>query len=316
MLLFWRSLLKISPDIPYQSVLHSSSRQAEQINRVTVYFFYAAAFIFLVVCISTAFVIFKFRDGHSEEKNLSKKWEILMIGIPSLLVAIFLYLNISTISQVEPEVRGQVPDLVITAHQWWWQASYPSGVIAANEIHVPSGKKILMKLVTADVIHDWWVPQLGNKMDMVPGQDNYLWLEIPNAGNYYGICSEFCGAQHAHMRIKLIAEPQRDFDLWQSHQLPSSANAGWNSGAELFMNKTCGNCHRISGTPAQGMIGPDLTHLGSRETLLAGLMENNFANLETWIRHPQEIKPGSNMPDFHLDDSTVKAISAYLYSLK
>ena len=152
-------------------------------------------------------------------------------------------------------------------------------------------------------------------MDMVPTQENYLWLNIKQPGDYYGICSEFCGAQHAHMRIKVIAQTQDDYNNWlKQHQ--QTATAPFSSGAQLFMTKTCGNCHRINGTAANGSVGPDLTHIGSRETLLAGLLENNIQNLESWIKHPQQIKPGANMPDFHLDDTTTKAISDYLFSLK
>ena len=240
-----------------------------------------------------------------------------MIGIPTLLVAIFLYLNIKTINLVEPDHKNETPDVIITAHQWWWEASYPSSnVITANEIHLPVKKKILLKLLAADVIHDWWIPQFGNKMDMVPNQENFLWINIKKPGEYYGVCSEFCGAQHTHMRLKVVAQSEEDYQNWLlQHQQPAM-NAASFGGAQLFISKTCGNCHRINGTAARGTVGPDLTHLGSRQTLLAGLLENNIQNLENWIKDPQQIKPGAYMPDFHLDDSTVKSIAVYLNSLK
>lgn len=315
----WGGILKISPDIPLQSVLRSSSHQAEEINRITNYFFIAAGFILLVVTALTVYVLYKFnaKRPQTASKPMSKKWEIAMIGVPSLLVAVFLFLNIKTINSVEPDHNGQIPEAIITAHQWWWEASYPSSnVIAANEIHLPAGKKILLKLLAADVIHDWWVPQFGNKMDMVPAQENYLWLTIKEPGEYYGVCSEFCGVQHAHMRLKIIAQNEEDYNNWlMQHQQPAM-NTPSISGAQLFMQKTCGNCHRINGTQAKGTVGPDLTHLGSRQTLLAGLLENNLENLEYWIKDPQQLKPGAYMPDFHLDDTTVKSIAAYLNSLK
>lgn len=315
----WGGILKISPDIPLQSVLRSSSHQAEEINRITNYFFIAAGFILLVVTALTVYVLYKFnaKRPQTASKPMSKKWEIAMIGVPSLLVAVFLFLNIKTINSVEPDHNGQIPEAIITAHQWWWEASYPSSnVIAANEIHLPAGKKILLKLLAADVIHDWWVPQFGNKMDMVPAQENYLWLTIKEPGEYYGVCSEFCGVQHAHMRLKIIAQNEEDYNNWlMQHQQPAM-NTPSISGAQLFMQKTCGNCHRINGTQAKGTVGPDLTHLGSRQTLLAGLLENNLENLENWIKDPQQLKPGAYMPDFHLDDTTVKSIAAYLNSLK
>lgn len=320
MCVVWGSLLRVSPDIPLQSVLRSSSGQAEEINRITYYFFFAAGFILLAVVLFTAYVLLRFRERKAKGQasgTLSSKWEIAMIGIPSLLVVVFFYLNIRTIQNVEPDRAGKAPDVVITAHQWWWEASYPSAhVTTANEIHLPAGQTILLKLLAADVIHDWWVPQFGNKMDMIPAQENFLWLHINQPGDYYGVCSEFCGTQHAHMRIKVIAQPVREFNEWlQQHQEPASEGTD-TRGAQLFMTKTCGNCHRINGSAANGAIGPDLTHLASRQTLLAGLMENNRQNLENWIRHPQQIKPGANMPDFHLDDTTVKDLAAYLEDLK
>lgn len=300
-------------------MLHSSSQQAEEINRLTNYFFVAAGFILLVVMVLTGYVLYKFRWNQKEisSKPLSRKWEIAMIGVPSLLVAIFLYLNIKTIISVEPDHGNNTPDVIITAHQWWWEANYPSSnVVTANEIHLPVGKKILLKLLSADVVHDWWIPQFGNKMDMVPTQANYLWLDIKQPGEYYGICSEFCGAQHAHMRLKVIAQNEEEYNNWLMQRRQPVMNTAFTGGAQLFMTKTCGNCHRINGTAANGTVGPDLTHLGSRQTLLAGLLENNLQNLQNWIKDPQQIKPGAYMPDFHLDDTTVKSIAVYLNSLK
>ncbi len=317
--ILWGNLLKVSPEIPLQSVLHSSSHQAEEINHVTNYFFITAAGILLIVILLTAYVLYKFRENktQSSSRPLSKKWEIAMIGIPSLLIAIFFYLNIKTINSVQPDHSKQTPEAIITAHQWWWEANYPSSnVVTANEIHLPAGKTILLKLLAADVIHDWWVPQFGNKMDMVPAQENYLWLSIKEPGEYYGVCSEFCGAQHAHMRLKVIAQNEQDYNNWLMQLQQQATNTTSSGGAQLFMQKTCGNCHRINGTEAQGSVGPDLTHIGSRQTLLAGLLENNLQNLENWIKDPQQLKPGAYMPDFHLDDTTVKSIAIYLNSLK
>lgn len=317
-LLWWKIFLQASPEIPVTYVMNSSSVQADHINRVTNYFFLAAGFILLVVTSLTAYVLYKFRESKQAietTKTLSKKWEFLTIGVPVLLVGVFLYLNISTIQTVEPEVNGRTPDVVITGHQWWWEAAYPGDVTTANEIHLPAGRSLLLKLLSADVIHDWWIPQFGNKKDMVPGQVTYLWLNIKKPGEYWGICSEFCGAQHAHMRVKVIAQTDADYQQWLQLRRQASV-ASSSPGAQLFMQKTCGNCHRIKGTEARGSTGPDLTHLGSRHTILAGMLVNNEENLEHWIRHPQKVKPGAYMPDFKLDDTTVKQIAAYLYSLK
>lgn len=312
--------LKMAPDVPLQTILKSSSEQAEEINRVTNYFFLAAGCMLLVVAALTAYVIHSFsaRRPPRTVKPLSQKWEILMIGFPTVLVAVFFILTITTMNKVQPAVADRTPDIVITAHQWWWEAAYPAAHIAtANEIHMPSGKKLLLKLLSADVIHDWWVPSFGNKMDLVPSDPNYLWVTVKEPGVYHGICSEFCGSQHAHMRIRVIAEQEEAYENWlKEQQQPVVAQASLQHGEQLFMSKTCGNCHRIAGSAANGSIGPDLTHLARRQTLLAGVLENNPSNLEQFIRAPQQTKPGILMPDFLLDDTTVKALTAYLYSLK
>lgn len=305
------------------SIFRSASTQAEDINNLHLYFLYAAGFILFTVIVCTILVLFKFRyqEGKPyEAKSLSQKWEILTIGIPTALVVLFFILTIKTMHRVLPAVNGRTPDVVITGHQFWWEAHYPAtNVTAANEIHLPAGKTILLELKSADVIHDWWVPEFGNKMDLVTGKDNYLWLNIKKPGVYHGACSEFCGAQHAGMRIIVIAQTEPDYEKWiQQHAQiakPDTVALAQN-GEKLFMQKTCSNCHNISGTTANGDAGPDLSHLASRETLLTGLIENNKENLARWIQKPQEIKPGAKMPNFILDKQSVEQIVAYLSSLK
>jgi cytochrome c oxidase subunit 2 len=221
-------------------------------------------------------------------------------------------------NRVLPEKANRPADVVITGHQWWWEVQYPAAhLITANEIHLPVGKTLLLKLLSGDVIHDWWVPELGNKMDMVPNRDNYIWLTINKPGTYYGTCSEFCGAQHAHMMIRVVAQPDQDYQSWlQSNQQAALPAVSRSKGAQVFNSLSCADCHRIQGTPAMGSAGPDLTHVASRQTLLSGMLINNESNLEAWLRDPQKVKPGANMPKFLLSDSTLKALVAYLNSLK
>jgi cytochrome c oxidase subunit 2 len=309
----------VSSAIPYQNILHSSTRQAEQINHIEHYFFIAAGFVLLLVIGLTSYILIRFRESKAADKRImpGKIWELPMLIFPTALVALFLYLSITTMSDINPDAGDKVPDVVITAHQWWWQATYPGDIEAANEIHLPAGKPLLLKLVTADVVHDWWIPQFGNKMDIIPMQDNYLWLTIKEPGEYYGTCSEFCGLQHANMRIKVIAETQVKFDEWlERNKQPVSANTNNTIGANLFTAKTCGDCHRIEGTSAKGNTGPDLTHIGSRTTLLAGMSINNNDNLKRWLKSPQYVKPGAYMPDFLLPDSSIDRLTDYLLSLK
>ncbi len=312
-------LANLAPYIPYQNILHSSSQQAGEINRIEHYFFIAAGGMLLLVVALTTYILLRFKENRGPNKTITpgKIWEVPMLIVPMALVAIFLYLSITTMAHINPGADNKRPDVVITAHQWWWQATYEGNIMAANEIHLPAGKKLLLKLLTADVVHDWWVPQLGNKTDIIPMQDNYLWLTINEPGEYYGTCSEFCGLQHANMRIKVIAETPENFKAWlQKTKLPAMIDTNEKEGAALFMAKTCGDCHSINGTAANGTTGPDLTHIGSRTTLLAGVSVNNTDNLKAWLRSPQHVKPGSYMPDFLLPDSSVDKLTAYLQSLK
>lgn len=323
LLFMFPEMLHIISGIFANSTLQSSSQQAEEINRLVYYFCWGAGFILLVVTALTAYMVITFRQRKgisATKKQVNKKWEIAMIGVPTLLVAVFFYLTIKTMRTVLPSVEGKNPDVIVIGHQWWWQTIYPShDVIGANEIHLPAGRPILLELRAADVIHDWWVPSFGNKMDMVPGRENYLWLTIKEPGTYIGACSEFCGAQHAGMRLQIIAQSQQDYDHWLSTQqqqatIPNDTLV--QTGAQLFAQYTCGSCHRINGTDANGEAGPDLTHIGSRKTLLTGLMTNNPNNLTAWLKNPQQIKPGAHMPNFFLDEHSLKALTAYLTALK
>lgn len=306
-----------------QSVLQSYSKEANEINRLHVYFYWAAGFILLAVTVSTVLVLYKFRHKPGkpfEPKQLSSKWEIPMLGVPLALVIVFFFMMLKTMRDVLPAAEGKNADVVITGHQFWWEANYPAqNVTTANEIHLPAGRPILLKLLSADVIHDWWVPSFGNKMDLVSGKENYLWLNIKEPGEYKGICSEFCGAQHANMHINVIAQNEQDYNGWlQQHAQNAAAtnDALAQAGARIFMDRTCGNCHRVKGTAAVGGSAPDLTHLASRKTLLTGVMENNQENLKKWIENPQEIKPGAKMPKFALDKPSLDALTTYLTSLK
>lgn len=309
-----------------QSITNPASFQAEKINRVFNSFNIAASAMLLLVIFLVTFICVKYREksGDDTVPQQAKENNILeafMIGIPTLILAYFFYQTIVIEKAIAPTVdKSHQPDVIITGHQWWWEVEYPgSNVITANEVHLPVGKHLLLELRSADVIHDWWVPQFGNKMDLIPKITNHLWLDINKPGNYIGACSEFCGAQHAWMRIKVIAQTQNDFNNWiasntSNGQSPQDSLAL--TGEKLFQEKTCGSCHRVQGTNATAMVGPDLTHLGSRQEILMGLMKNSQENLFKWINHPQEIKPGAHMPDFILDKDSVTAIAHYLTQLK
>ncbi len=191
--------------------------------------------------------------------------------------------------------------------------------MAANEIHIPIGQRLLLELRSADVIHDFWVPQLARKMDIIPGHPNRMWLEANTPGVYLGACAEFCGNEHAWMRFQVIAQSTEQFDAWLRDQLtiPSKLNSSdAQRGGQLFVDRTCANCHTVTGTPANQRIGPDLTHLASRRMLAAGAAENTPENLAIWLHDPNTFKPDSNMPNLQLSTDDVRDLVAYLETLK
>lgn len=314
------------PIILMQSVVNPASQQAERINKLFNYFNIGAAAMLLLVTGLIIFVCIKFREKKNDNRQAkqftgNKKVEAIMIGIPLLVLIWFFYQTVITMRAVAaPVPLGKEPDIVITGHQWWWEVQYPNAhVVTANEVHLPVGKQILMEMRSADVIHDWWVPQLGNKMDLVPNLTNYLWLHINKPGKYLGACSEFCGAQHAWMRITVIAQSEKDFQSWlekNSKDAVTPSDTLAITGAQIFQTQSCAGCHRIQGTTATASVGPDLTHLASRKELLTGMLQNNEKNLFDWISHPQKIKPGAHMPNFKYGKDSVTAIVKYLEELK
>ncbi len=210
----------------------------------------------------------------------------------------------------------------VIGHDWWWEVHYPdAGVTTANEIHIPVGKSVQVTLTSADVIHSFWVPELQRKTDMIPGITNTTWLEADKAGTYRGQCSEYCGTGHAHMAFEVIAEPQSKFDAWLADQkttaaIPSGTEPEILRGEQVFLGSACVYCHTIKGTNASGKIGPDLTHLMSRDTLAAGTLSNTPGNLLGWIENPEVIKPGNKMPPTSLNGPDLQALLAYLKTLK
>lgn len=215
-------------------------------------------------------------------------------------------------------------EIQISGHQWWWEITYsdpePDKMIrTANEIHIPIGRPVLLRLATRDVIHSFWVPNLHGKRDLIPGRVNKYWIQADRPGVYRGQCAEFCGLQHAHMALDVVAEKPEDFDRWEKHQQTPAQEPQTPEqvrGREVFLSAPCVNCHAITGTDAYATIGPDLTHLASRPTLGAGTLINNHGNLAGWIINPQAIKPGAQMPPNAIRSDQLQDLLAYLESLK
>lgn len=311
-------------DIHASSIFDAASPQAARIRQLTIEFIIAASAILLLVAILTGYISIKYRSKHPQEdpKQITgnRTLEIWMVGVPLVLVILFFFRSVATMNAILPDRGNHEPDIIITGHQWFWEAAYPgTTVTTANEIHLPVGKKILMQLNAADVIHDWWVPALGGKMDMIPGMNNYLWLTIDQPGVYDGACSEFCGQQHAWMRIRVVAQLAGDYASWLTREaagahVPQDTLA--RAGAALFLESTCSSCHSVKGTAAAGLTGPDLTHFGSRQTILTGMMSNDSGNVAQWLTDPQKVKPGAHMPRFIFAKDSIRALTAYLEQLK
>lgn len=212
----------------------------------------------------------------------------------------------------------------VTAYQWWWRfdvlADPPSDtVVTANELHIPVGESVRFDLSTRDVIHSFWVPELGGKRDIIPGQTSSLVLSASRPGVYRGRCSEFCGLQHTHMELVIIAEPRADYEAWLAGQRATAhtpETPDQERGQHVFASGACPMCHAVSGTNAFGANGPNLSHVASRSTLAAGALPNNRGGLAGWIIDPQHTKPGARMPPQPMPADDLNALVAYLESLQ
>jgi len=312
---------------PYSAnafTLAPASPQAAAISRLFVGTLIFLGVVLALVTLLVLYAIIRYRDrpGAPEPRQNfgSRRLETIWTVVPILLLIVLTAFMAYAMHTGDPAAAVDDPDLRIVAHQWWWEIYYPkSGVIAANEIHIPVGHSLSVELRSADVIHDFWVPQLARKIDIVPGHPNYLRLQADHPGTYLGACAEFCGTEHAWMRFQVIAQPPDKFAEWLRAQkaapaAPTSPEAI--QGAQIFADRTCANCHRVSHTVASASIGPDLTHVAGRRMLAAGALENTPANLGAWLHDPDEFKPGSHMPNLQLSKNDLNALVAYLETLK
>jgi cytochrome c oxidase subunit 2 len=228
-----------------------------------------------------------------------------------LLTALFIWSDVFVIrTTAAPSPKSTGLTVRVIAHQWFWTIEYNGGrVTTANELHIPVNTRVDVVGTSADVIHSFWVPELNRKVDLIPGRTSSVLLYADRAGTYPGQCAEFCGQQHAHMQLAVVADPH--FARWLSGE--SAPASRW---LPLFAEKGCANCHAIQGTPARGDVGPDLTHAASRATLAAGTIPNDRVHLRAWLEDPQRIKPGVKMPKLPLSQRDLGALVSYLEGLK
>ncbi len=312
-------------------VFDPASPQAEAIYDLFVQVLLISAGIFVIVSglICVALLKFHAREGQPEQDFGSHRKEIAWMVAPVIIVLwigaistkLVLTLNATPPMYASSDAGAQdTVDLIVTGHQWWWEIEYPgTDIVSANEIHIPTGKKLRVKVRSADVIHCFWVAQLARKIDAIPGHENYVWLEASRSGIYQGRCAEYCGIQHAWMNFKVIAHAPEEYEQWKAReqsvpQPPEGQLA--EAGKTLFMNLTCSQCHAISDTEATKSYAPNLTHVASRLELGAGVIENSPENLRTWLKNPQALKPGCKMPNFKLNDEHLDQLVAYLETLK
>lgn len=266
------------------------------------------------------------RIEHADVEPPHNEGMILIAGalVPAIiLVGVYLGTLQTLSATATPPVRPTYM-ISVTGHQWWWEIHYLSAnaadeVTTANEIHIPVGQPVALRVSSNDVAHSFWVPQLQGKIDAIPGQTNTFWIRADKPGKYTGECAEYCGLQHAHMQMQVIAEPQEKFEEWmraQEASAPEPSDSLIASGRAVFESAPCVLCHTVRGTSAHGRMGPDLTHIATRLTLGAGAVDNTPGALAGWIANAQAFKPGSDMPQIQLDGRRMSALLAYLESLR
>jgi cytochrome c oxidase subunit 2 len=279
--------------------------------------------IMTIVTVALLYIVFRFRARSAAEPAQvagNKRLEIAWTVVPLLLVLLLFVLSIRTTGAVFDHAQ-QIPDIIVTGHQWWWEIYYPAAnAYAANEVHIPVGRDILVGVEAADVIHDFWTPQLGPKVDAIPGRRNLTWIRADQADTYRGFCAEFCGNQHAWMQFRVVAQDAGAYNGWVARQAqPAAPVSGKDDaalGSVLFRRRTCVNCHNISGYSSQQQYAPDLTHVASRKMLAGERLENTPKNLRDWLHDPNSIKPGCAMPNLKLSDEDLTQLTAYLETLK
>ncbi len=312
------------------SVFAPASAPADAIVEVATLALVIAAGIFLVVValLVTSIVRFRLRPGDdgSEPPQVygSDQVELAWTVLPILVVFVLSLVTARTIYAVQGAVKPpDALEVTVVGHQWWWEVRYPGlGITTANELHVPLGEgpggaPTFIDLESADVAHSFWVPRLAGKTDLLPNRRNRMWIAPREPGLYVGQCAEFCGTQHAHMLLRVIAHPRADFERWvAAEREPAVADPAVEAGRRVFETTACINCHSVRGTVATGRFGPDLTHLASRETLAAGAAAMSRESLRAWLEDPDRVKPGALMPAMKLGSAELNSVVDYLLTLR
>jgi cytochrome c oxidase subunit 2 len=311
------------------SIFAPLSTHAGSIYRYSLFVLAITGAIFAVVftLLVTAVVRFRRRPGDDEAEPPqvygSEQVEVAWTVIPILIVIVLSLTTARTVFEVQDHAKpADALEVTAIGRQWWWEFRYPQlGIVTANELHIPASDAAhpaptFLTLLSADVAHSFWVPRLAGKTDLIPNKVNSTWIDPHEPGLYEGQCAEFCGTQHAKMLLRVYVHTREDFDRWVASQRAISADSETvAAGRRVFETTACLNCHTVRGTVGNGLYGPDLTHLMSRETIAAGAVPNTPEQLRAWVRDPNALKPGVLMPAMKLDDQKLDALVAYLLTL-
>jgi cytochrome c oxidase subunit II len=319
-----------SPKAAPINIFSPSSTPAIEISHLAVFVFCITGAVFAVVAGLLVLVIFRYRarkqDDPSEPPQVygSNQIELAWTVIPVLIVVVLFLATARVIFAIQDAPKpASALDVTVTGHQFWWEFRYPKlGIVTANELHVPVSDPnhptpTYLKLMSADVDHSFWVPELAGKTDLIPNRVNELWIDPLRTGVYLGQCAQFCGMEHAKMLIRVYVDTPDGFASWVNNQRQiGNQDSAAQAGRHVFETQSCINCHTVSGTVATGRFGPDLTHLMSRSTIASGIALNNEKNLHDWIKDPDHFKRGCLMPAMQLSDEQIDGIVAYLSTLR
>jgi len=315
---------------PTPSVFAPVSTPAFAIRELSFLVLAIVTVIFVIVAGLTVYAIVRYRrrpgDEGTEPPQVygSTQIELAWTVVPFLIVIVLFLTTARYIFAIERHaVPAEALEITVVGNQWWWEIRYPGlGIVTANELHVPVSDAArptptFITLESADVIHSFWIPQLAGKTDVIPGQRNRTWVEPRTPGTYVGQCAEFCGVQHAGMLLTVTVHSKDDFARWVAAEQSVAADVPEvRAGRDLFTSVACISCHTVRGTPANGVFGPDLTHVMSRATLGAGVAPNTPENLRAWVNDPASLKPGALMPAMKLSNDQLDKLVAYLATLR
>jgi cytochrome c oxidase subunit 2 len=309
-----------------QSVLNATGPQSARIEALWWLMFWVCTVVFAAVMLALAIAIVRGRRGTSvqtTESTLTRSVAI-SVGVSIVALVVLLFASVLTERAVGSFYSPDALQVRITGYQWWWSIEYLNSdpslqVTTANELHLPVGRPVAISLQASDVIHSFWVPSLHGKRDLIPGRQNSIVLRADTPGIFRGQCAEYCGVQHAHMALTVVAEGSGDFEGWlraQRKPAPEPATPASVRGRDVFQQGPCAMCHTVVGTSSGARVGPDLTHFATRSTIGAGTVPNTRGHLAGWIADPQHSKPGNRMPPTGLSPGDLQAVIAYLETLR